>query len=458
MDATRIHESPAGIASQIISILRTLPVWVLGGLAAIGYAILFLPGFAGINPEPFRAKYGIWFWIEAVSFSILAIARALDWSITTYRVRRKTTEERRALRLVPRHQQCWWHLAKQPDNSFISQIRLDVEAANVTDYPVRIVKVSLVRPRTKSAPVYAEVSLPMAGSPYHDDRHQVPPHDTVTAHAHLMVRGSLAPQGHPLRVTLRITDQFGDEYLLKRIDLQSHQPTLSKPPWSQRAVSGVRRILRFGTTKKDEVDEARHLSKVWNHGGSFAEVDLILNEERRAYAAKGRRTGGLGSLNVGIQSGPGYRAINVGSIPLPLWDKAFATPVESPNLVRLLKLRDTLGEKEKADLERYLLSHLHRSSTYADVAYLIFLALHRMGRTVQAVTLARAHLAGDAVFGYSNLLGTLAAVVSHEHFAIDPALYPQIQKALEGDTEHNFGLAEIMNSARLVHLDSKLQN
>jgi hypothetical protein len=453
-----MNESPAGIVSQIISILRTLPVWVLAGLAAIGYAILFLPGFAGVNLEPIRAKYGVWIWIEAVGFSILAIARALDSTITAYRAQHKAAEDRRALRLVHLHHQSWWHLAKQQDNSFISQIRLDVDAANITDYPVRIVKVSLVRPRTKGVPVHAEVSLPMAGSPYHDPRHSVPPHDTVTAHAHLMVRGSLMPQGHPLRVTLKFTDQFGDEYLLKRITLQSHQPTLPRSPWSQRLLSGIRKMLPLGAAKRAETDDAQRLSKEWNHGGSFAEVDLVLNEERRAYAARGRRTGGLGSLNVGIQSGPGNHAMNVGNISLPLWDKSFATPVDSPNLARLLKLRDTLGEQEKADLERYLLSHLHRSSTYADVAYFIFLAFHRMGLTVEALTLSRSHLAGDTVFGYSNLLGTLAAVISHEHFAIDPTLYPQIQKALEGDTEYNFGLAEIMNSARLVHLDSKLQN
>jgi hypothetical protein len=196
-----MNDSPAGIVSQIISILRTLPVWVLAGLAFAGYAILFLPGFAGVNPEPYRAKYGIFIWIEAVSFSILAITRALDSSITAYGARRKMAADRRALRLVPLHHQCWWHLAKQQDNSFVSQIRVDIEAANVTDQPVRIVKASLIRPRSKGDLLYADVSLPMAGSPYHDPRHPVPPHDSVTADLNLMVRGSLAPQGKSLQLT-----------------------------------------------------------------------------------------------------------------------------------------------------------------------------------------------------------------------------------------------------------------
>jgi hypothetical protein len=198
--------------------------------------------------------------------------------------------------------------------------------------------------------------------------------------------------------------------------------------------------------------------KEWNHGGSFEEVDLILKEERRAYAARGRISGGLGSLNVGLQSEPGFGGTTAGNVPSLLWDKSLATPVDSPNLARLLRLRDTLGEKERSDLERYLLSHLDKSSSYVDVAYFIFLALHRMGRTVDALTAARLHLAGDTVFGYSNVLGTLAALVSREHFAIDPALYPRIQKVLEGDPEHDFRLAEKINLARLLHLDSKLRN
>jgi len=450
-------ESPVGTASQILSILRTLPVWVLGGLAAAGYAILFLPGFGGVNPEPFRAKYGIFIWIEAVFFSILAAARALDWAITTYREQHKMAKARRALRLVPLHFQCWWVLAKQPDNSFISQIRLDIEAANVTDQPVRIVKASLIKPRAKGDLVHADVSLPMAGSPYHDARHPVPPHDTVTAHLHLMVRGSLAAQGHSLRVTLQITDQFGDEYRLKGVVLRSMEPLLPRLPWSQRVLSVLARPYRVRAEKRAQVEEARRLSSEWNHGGSFAEVDLILNEEKRAYAARGRINGGLGSLNVGIQSEPGFGGTAVGHVPTLLWDKELAVAVDSPNLQRLLKLHGTLDETRTGDVERYLLSHLHRSSRYADVGYFIFLALHRIGRTVDALTAARLHLAGDTVYGYSNVLGTLAAVVSREHFAIDPALYPQIQKALEGDPEYDFRLTEKINLARLLHLDSELR-
>lgn len=115
------------------------------------------------------------------------------------------------------------------------------------------------------------------------------------------------------------------------------------------------------------------------------------------------------------------------------------------------------GEGDKGDLEEYLLSHLNKLSSYADVAYFVFLALHRMGRTVDAVAAAQDNLAGDKVFGYSNLLGTMSAIVSREHFDIDPALYPPITDLLANHPEHNFRLIEKMNLARLRHLDASSQ-
>jgi len=145
----------------------------------------------------------------------------------------------------------------------------------------------------------------------------------------------------------------------------------------------------------------------------------------------------------------------VGTVPSLLWDRAQVQPVESPNAALLLRLHAGLDDAGKRGLEGYLLSHLHRQSPYAIVGYFIFFTLHRAGRTVDALRAARARLAGDKVYAYSNVLGTLSALVSREHFAIDPALYPQILDALDGDTEHNFRLPEKINLARLQQFDRK---
>jgi hypothetical protein len=180
---------------------------------------------------------------------------------------------------------------------------------------------------------------------------------------------------------------------------------------------------------------------------------MIFNEETRNYAARGRSGGGLGSLNVGLQSEPNFGWTTVGDIPQLLWDKAKAKPVESPNAMRLLRLHNGLDDSGKAGLEEYLLSHLHKKSPYADISYFIFFALHRMGRTVDALEAARAHLAGDKVYGYSNLLGMLSAIISHEHFYIDDHLLARILAVLAGNTEDDFGLAQKINLARILKTD-----
>jgi hypothetical protein len=167
-------DSPATAYGSLLSALRTLPIWALCGLALAGYAILFAPAFGGVDVAHFRTQWGVWVWIEALTFSILTITRAVDACATGYRLHQKSKTERRVLSLVPRHYQCWWHLAKQQDDTFVSQIALDVEAANLTDHPVRIVKARLIRPRMRGEFLHGDVLLPEAGSPYHSNRHAIP--------------------------------------------------------------------------------------------------------------------------------------------------------------------------------------------------------------------------------------------------------------------------------------------
>ncbi|MGA8270832.1 MAG: hypothetical protein WB919_04680 [Candidatus Sulfotelmatobacter sp.] len=447
--------TPSGIGS-LLSTLRTLPVWLLTGLALGAFSILFSPAFGGVDPIPFRSKWGIWVWIVALTFSGLAITRAVDSGVAAYRAHRRLQDASRSLRLIPLHHQCWWHLAKQQDDTFVSQIHLDIGAANLTDRSVRIVKANLLRPRTRGEFIHSDIALPLAGSPYHSTRHPVPPHDNVTASVNMMVRGSLARQGRPLRASFQFTDQLGDEYRVKRIVLKTHDPIPPSLPLAQRLASVLGKVpgLRQIARRRSQDDQSPPAE--WQHDGAFDEVDLILDEEKRSYAARGRRVGALGSLNVGVQSEPGFGGTAQGEIPVLLWDKDKGKRVDSPNVGRLIALRAVLDVPSKDNLERYLLSHLHKDSRYAEQAYLVFLALHRMDRTVEALRSARSRLAGDKVCGYSNLLATLSALISHEHFEIGPTLYPQLQKVLAGDTEHNFRLSEKITLARLRHLDSEL--
>jgi hypothetical protein len=445
-------ETTAGIA-KVLSTIRKLPVWLLAGLALAGYAILYLPSFANVNRSLFLAEYGVWIWVEAVTFSILSIARGIDAAIEVNRVRRDAAKAGRALRLVPLYRDCWWSLSKQADDSFVSQLRVDFEVLNLTDRPIRIVKASLVKPKTSNGVVYSDVALPMEGSPYYSSRNSVPPHDTATAHLSFMVRGRLGREGGRLRVTFAITDQLGEEYVLPRITLHP-VPITSKTSAVNLSIFG--RLREWFDSNRTISNAQRTPPLVWVRPETQAEIDIILNEEKRAYRNHGRAVGGLGSLNVGLQDDQNRRPATGSRQPSLLCDEAEAQPVESPNLTRLLKLWDLLSAADKKNVQEYLLGYLRTGSPYAEIAYFLFVTLHRMNMTVEALSSARSHLAGDNVYGYSNVLATLAVLVSREHFSFNPDLYPRIQKVLEGDTEPDFKLREKINSARLQRLDDTL--
>ncbi|XOB46632.1 MAG: hypothetical protein ACKKMV_00395 [Candidatus Nealsonbacteria bacterium] len=181
-------------------------------------------------------------------------------------------------------------------------------------------------------------------------------------------------------------------------------------------------------------------------------INIILNEEKRAYKANGRIGGGLGSFNIKI--GDGWTT--VGEIPKLISDSASLDAIQSPNATTLLKFYSTLNSKSKEQFKTILLSYLSKDSQYFDVAYLIFFVLHRVGETVKSIEQARRNLKGDADHGFSNMLAMLAKIVSHEHSYISRSLYQQIKETMQGETESSFRLFEKINSAELELLKKEL--
>ena len=442
----------SGAVAPFLSTLRTLPVWILIGLAVVGWIVLFAPAASGIELASFRQQWGVWVWIESIAFSVLSVARVAEAGFRAYWSHKTAAAARRVLRFVPLHDQCWWHLAKQQDDSYVSQIRMDIQVSNTSERPVQIIKVQLLRPRAEL--LQADASLPMRGSPYHSFDHPAPPRGTERAAVHILVRGALAAAGKPLRIALRITDQYGEEYTLRNLTVKPDQPR-RKPTLSER-VQRLKFSVALLFRRNPRVDEPQTPVMPWAYDAGPESVSIaesILAEEKRSYAARGRRTGGLGSLNVGLQSEPNYGWTTQGEIPKLLWATGKGTPVTSPNLERLLRVHSALNATDRDNLERYLLTQLCKESPFAEVAYFVFLALHRMGRTIDALTTARKFLSGDKVFAYSNLIGTFSAVISHEHYDTDPSLYPLVLDALTGDEEPDFKLREKVNCAQLEFLD-----
>jgi hypothetical protein len=433
---------------SVLGVVRKLPVWILAGFMLAGIAVLVLPPFGGVDLTEIRRLWGGWILVVTITASALTITWSIHAGVTHYLAYRRSKASRLALRFVPRHSQTWWHLTKQQDDTFTSQIVMHAEATNLTETPVRLVRARLIHPRMRGEIIHEDISLPKEGSPYHSNTHAVPPRESITAVVHLIIRGKLAGVGRSIHATIGITDQFGDEYRLKRVLLKDQSAQPSNQSLKQRFVVkfyGLRRFL----FKKSGNKEIEALPPAWEHQGRHERVDLVLNEERRYYAAIGRSRGGLGSLNVGLQSEPNSGWTTVGNAPALLWDDAQAKPVDSENAQRLMRLHAALDESSRTEFVQYLMSHLDKRSPYADVAYFSFLVLHRLGHTEIALQTARSNLAGDKVYGYSNVLGILSAIVSREHFEITPDVYSGLAKALAGDSEPNFRLMEKITLARL---------
>jgi hypothetical protein len=187
-------------------------------------------------------------------------------------------------------------------------------------------------------------------------------------------------------------------------------------------------------------------------------IKVVLDEEKRAYAVRGRSMGGLGSLNIGLQSAPNQGWTTEGQIPSLLFDKSGDSIISSPNATLLLRLYSTLDPSDKENLKSFLITHLRRDSEYADIAYFIFFVFYRIGVLLDALKVTRKELVGDKKHGYSNLLGTLSMIISREYLQIDTKTYEAIELIRQGDTEYDFQLKERINLAKFKHLEIELRD
>ncbi|MGH6923881.1 MAG: hypothetical protein ACRED5_09100, partial [Propylenella sp.] len=302
-----------GVAA-LLNALKVLSAWLLVGLALAGVAVLYAPSFAEIDPTKLRQEWGVWIWAATITFSVLALVRLAQNAVEVVQKRHDARAARRPLRIVPLDQRHWWHLAKQRDDTFISQFSLDCQASNTGDQPIQIVKVRLIRPRAKV--VRANALLPMRGSSYHSAYHPIPPHDSLVASVDIQARGRLGSPGKPIRVTVGLTDQLGEEYRLKSITVPSRDKPESKPRLLERIRSLRDGAFVLAGAKRDEPVPGNLIKWEFDSDAESIQVcQSILDEEKRSYAARGRSRGMLGSLNVGLQSEPNAGWSKEGEIP-----------------------------------------------------------------------------------------------------------------------------------------------
>ena len=185
-------------------------------------------------------------------------------------------------------------------------------------------------------------------------------------------------------------------------------------------------------------------------------INIVLDEEVRSYSANGRIRGGLGSMNITLQSVPNNGWTNEGQIPQLLFDKSDPAVINSPNATTLIKFYSSLDPDRKSNFKTYLVTNLRKDSPYVSIGYLIFFVLYRIGETLYALKQARRGLLGDAVHGYSNVLGVFSMIISREYLEIDSKTYEDIKLVLQGNSEYKVWLEQKINLALLKHLERDL--
>lgn len=181
-------------------------------------------------------------------------------------------------------------------------------------------------------------------------------------------------------------------------------------------------------------------------------IEIILNEEQRAYETNGRGQGGLGSFNFGL---PGI-SMTAGRIPALLAAKSQAGTIQSPLVDTLLKLFSSLPPDEKNRLKSILQSHLAKTSPYCRIGYFIFFVLYKIGALREAVQVSFLVLRGDNENAFDNAMGMLALIVTHEYECLDDETYVFVDSLLCTTREYQHWVKDRLNAARLKIIERDL--
>lgn len=426
----------------------TMPIRVSAAIALTSWFFLLLPperlGLAASDLEAIRPWRGC-VWGTGCLFSLIAIFQIMHASRWWWARRRLRSESRKSLNFHVNDQQSWWYPAKQRDGSYSSQLHVSFHVLNRRDKPVKILAIGLRTPRLPR-PTQVYFALPMPGGGLHSAEHPVFPDQGVWGNASIFLKGAVNRIGHPLAISLFAVDDRGVRYNLPKIRLECRTPMPDvRIPMLEKlkGAMGIRsrpapsEILSWDWTDRYLESPHRKLAI------------LVLDEERRNYRVRGRREGKLGSLSVGVQHEPNLGWTTSGQVPPLIWPAGEAEPLKSDNLERIMRYHAALGDVDKIDLEEMLTHYLHRASPYAEIAYGIFFCLHRLGRTTDAISVARRNLRGDKVYGFSNLICALAAFVSREHSGWTAEQIDVVTSQFDGDGGIEFNLIEKLNLARL---------
>jgi hypothetical protein len=200
---------PVTTTGALASIAAALKDWPLSLFAAAALALSVfsaVPEFRELVSLP--AARGILF--GAVAAWIFAGCRAVTPVIQAFHAYRAASDARVRYVITPIEHQCFWHMAKQPDNSIVTQVSGHFLAKNRTDERLYLTTARLIRPKIRGKELPGILTMRALDSNMHGTAHVsghfIPPKATLPISITIMIRGTPRQKSGTMRAVIEFAD------------------------------------------------------------------------------------------------------------------------------------------------------------------------------------------------------------------------------------------------------------
>ncbi|PUE18518.1 hypothetical protein B9Z43_12025 [Limnohabitans sp. MMS-10A-192] len=426
----------ATIFQKFSEAVKDLPAWIFSAFATTAAVLLFVPLANAELPMEYRP----WLVISLVLFGVLAIFKWVVVVLRAWRAFQAEARVRKTFHLTPIAQQCHWSVSKQADGSMVTQIVANFAVKNQSSSPVGLVGVRVIKPKIKGDVLHDDILVRqqhgrMYGTAQVSD-YRIAPGTTLPGQAMVMIRGE--PGGsreRDLDVTLGIKDEDGNE---QRVAVLCWGVKNAKPSDDPIPVEAL-----YSITDPIEKD-----------------VAAVLQAEMVRYEKNNRSRGGFGSFYMTYDGRsdlqiPGDSWVMNTARNQEISETAEQNVIRSDSLDALLTIYSRLETSDER--ERYtnvLLSRLHEDRGYARVAYLIVMALWKVGLLGAALDAAMFGLPEDdqRTFGMSNVLMLLNAMLRFQHFQFTNDELDTIERFIQTSGEHTFRIPQKISAIRACRI------
>jgi len=382
----------------------------------------------------------IWTWLGITSLPVLIafllnLGKILSWlrnlwrwflkKLTRYRP--KTPKE--TMRLVVRPHQCRWSMGSSGGEPAM-QVVFCCHLTNITDQAIKVCGARIRKPKVNGHVMVRHSSQDLYGG------YPVSPKYTTEAVADFWIKPPIRKAGEPLILDLEFIDQFNNIHRVKKVSFHSPRPKRKE----------------IEPTMESIVDIKNPIEK---------EIVNILQSEVHRYKDCGRRSGGLGSVELTYRGrkftgvGTDWREANSSKQQSIVPDPQFAS-IDSDNGTVLLRYHQTLDKKQQEDFLDSLIARISKDKGYAQIGYFFLFLGHRMGCLEKILKRAKSHLQGDAAYGFSDLLRLLDGLLKYEYTKFTTEELDVVEKFLVGVEEHSFRISERIKAIRAYILSKKV--